>query len=158
MTPPDIVADLSRQDRKQRLDWLIAQAHQIVDDTWELHGKDRALAATCILYSGGNDSTILTHLMKDRADYAVHCNTTIGVEATRQFVRDTCQQWGLPLIEQLPPKTYRELVKERSFPGPAMHFLFYTRLKERSLEAVRSKLVSNPRRERVLFIAWPSAQ
>lgn len=153
VTPPEIVADLSQRDRELRLSRLIAQAHEIVDWAWETHGQKRQRAATCILFSGGNDSTVLAHLMRGRADYAVHCNTTIGVEATRQFVRDTCADWELPLIEQLPPKSYRELVQERAFPGPAMHFLFYARLKERSLEAVRSRLVSNPFRERVLFIA-----
>lgn len=153
VTPSDVVADLSQKDRELRLSRLIEQSHEIVDWAWRTHGVGRQLAATCILFSGGNDSTVLAHLMRGRADYAVHCNTTIGVEATRQFVRDTCMNWDLPLIEQLPPKSYRELVKERGFPGPAFHFLYYTRLKERSLEAVRNQLVSNPRKERVLYIA-----
>lgn len=153
VTPSGIVENLSRHDRELRLARLIEQAHMIVDWAWETHGVGRQLAATCILFSGGNDSTCLTHLMRCRADYAVHCNTTIGIEATREFVRETCINWDLPLIEQLPPQSYRDLVKERGFPGPAFHFLYYTRLKERSLEAVRNLLVSNPRRERVLYIA-----
>ncbi|MBF4194612.1 hypothetical protein MHAEM_21341 [Mycolicibacterium phlei] len=135
---------------------LIAQAHQIVDMAWEKHGENRKLAATCILFSGGNDSTALAHMMKGRADYAIHCNTTIGIEQTRQFVRDTCKAWGLPLLEMFPPKTYRELVtdpKNGGFPGPAMHFKMYARLKERGLEAARRQLVKNPWRERVLYIA-----
>lgn len=51
------------------------------------------------------------------------------------------------------PISYRELVIERGFPGPAMHYKMYQRLKERCLEQVRNELVPNPRRERVMFIA-----
>jgi 3'-phosphoadenosine 5'-phosphosulfate sulfotransferase (PAPS reductase)/FAD synthetase len=110
-------------------------------------------AGWCVLYSGGNDSTILAHMMRHRAAYAVHANTTIGIEQTRQFVRDTCKRWELPLLERVAPVSYRDLVLERGFPGPAMHFKMFTRLKERTLEQVRNELVGNPRRERVMFIA-----
>ena len=153
VTPPDVVATLTGPQREERVQRLIEQAHYIVDWAWEVHGVGRSLAASCVLYSGGNDSTVLSHLMRHRVDYAVHCNTTIGIEQTRQFVPDTCSSWNLELIERFPPKSYRELVKERGFPGPAMHFLMYSRIKERQLEAVRNELVSNPRKERVLFIA-----
>lgn len=155
VTPPAVVATLTGPEREIRVKNLIDQAHEIVDWAWRVHGEGRMLAASCILFSGGNDSTVLTHLMRGRVDYAVHCNTTIGIEQTRVFVRETCQAWGLDLIERFPPKTYRELVtdpKHGGFPGPAMHFKMYSRLKERSLEQVRRELVSNPRRERVLFI------
>lgn len=150
--PPEIVASLTPDQREERLTKLIAQAHKIVDKAWEL-ADGRMRAAWCILYSGGNDSTVLAHLMRDRADYAIHCNTTIGIEATRQFVRDTCKSWGLELIERVAPISYRELVLERGFPGPGRHFMMYSRLKERALDAVRRELVTNPRRERVLYIA-----
>ena len=131
---------------------LVKQAHEIVDRAWEL-ADGRMRAAWCVLYSGGNDSTILAHMMRGRADYAVHANTTIGVEDTRQFVRDTCQAWGLDLIERTAPQSYRDLVLERGFPGPAMHFKMYQRLKERALDQVRSELITDRRRQRVLFIA-----
>lgn len=156
VTPPEVVAGLTASERETRVKNLIDQAHYIVDWAWDVHGKDRQLAARCVLYSGGNDSTVLAHLMKGRVDYAVHANTTIGIEQTRQFVRDTCKGWGLELLERFPPKTYRELVtdpKNGGFPGPAMHFKMYSRLKERCLEQVRRELVQNPRRERVLFLA-----
>lgn len=158
--PPTIVASLTKPQRELRVTRLVEQAHQIVDKAWE-QAEGRMRAAWCVLYSGGNDSTVLAHLMKNRADYAVHANTTIGVEATRQFVRDTCQQWGLPLLERSAPKPYRDLVLEyipslghpRGFPGPAMHYLQFQRLKERALNQVRRELVSNPRKERLMFIA-----
>jgi 3'-phosphoadenosine 5'-phosphosulfate sulfotransferase (PAPS reductase)/FAD synthetase len=151
--PPSVIAELTADQREQRVHKLVEQAHLIVDKSWEMYAEGRMKAAWCVLYSGGNDSTILAHMMRERADYAVHANTTIGIEDTRQFVRDTCQQWGLELIERTAPVSYRDLVLERGFPGPAMHYKMFQRLKERCLEQVRNELVGNPRKERVLFIA-----
>lgn len=150
--PGAIVGSLTRPERELRVTRLVEQAHHIVDDAWKL-ADGRMRAAWAVLYSGGNDSTVLAHMMRHRVDCAIHANTTIGIEATRQFVRDTCSAWGLDLIEKSPPQTYRDLVLERGFPGPAMHFKMYARLKERALDAVRSELITNPRRERILFIA-----
>lgn len=150
--PPEVVAGLTNAQRELRVTRLVEQAHGIVDTAWKL-AEGRMRAAWCVLYSGGNDSTVLAHLMRERVDHAVHCNTTIGIEETRQFVRDTCAGWGLDLIERTAPVSYRELVLERGFPGPGMHFKMYQRLKERVLDGVRRELVADNRRERVLFIA-----
>lgn len=150
--PPSVVASLTRTEREERVTRLVEQAHEIVDTAWEL-ADGRMRAAWCLLYSGGNDSTVLAHMMRHRADYAVHANTTIGIEETRQFVRDTCADWGLPLIERTAPESYRELVLRNGFPGPAFHFRMFQRLKERQLDQVRRELVGNSRKERLLFIA-----
>lgn len=135
----------------------VSEAHKVYDDALRTHfvSTGHRLAAVCLLFSGGNDSTTLAHLFKGRADYAVHVNTGIGIEQTRQFVRDTCKTWGLPLIEEHPPpgNTYEELVVDQGFPGPAQHWKMYQRLKERALRNVRRRFVTNPRKERVLFIA-----
>lgn len=135
----------------------VAEAHGIVDRAIDEHfvSTGHRLAAVCLLFSGGNDSTTLAHMFKRRADYAVHVNTGIGIEQTRQFVRDTCKTWGLSLIEESPPPgdDYETLVIDQGFPGPAQHFKMYQRLKERALRNVRRRFVRNPRRERVLFIA-----
>jgi 3'-phosphoadenosine 5'-phosphosulfate sulfotransferase (PAPS reductase)/FAD synthetase len=151
--PPSIITELTPAQREQRMTNLINQAHSIIHTAWDKLSGGRMRAAWCVLYSGGNDSTVLAHLVRKRVDYAIHCNTTIGIEATRQFVRDTCTTWGLPLIERTAPISYRDLVIERGFPGPGHHFKMFTRLKERSLEAVRNELVEHPRRERIMFIA-----
>ena len=152
-TPIDAVARLTQPQRELRLARLIEQASSIVDEAISEHCDGKRLVASCVLFSGGNDSTVLAHMMRPRVDYAVHANTTIGIEETRQFVRDTCAEWQLPLLERQPPQSFRDLVVERGFPGPAMHFKIYQRLKERSLRSVRRELVASPRRERVLFIA-----
>ena len=110
--PPELIAELTCEQREERVSNLVKQAHEIVDRAWDL-SDGRMRAAWCVLFSGGNDSTILAHMMRHRADYAVHANTTIGIEETRQFVRDTCQTWGLELLERTGPTSYRELVLER---------------------------------------------
>lgn len=164
-------------DREHRIGELVADAHQLLSKAIEqTEGDRRRVAAIVILFSGGNDSTTLAHLFKDRATHAAHANTGIGIEQTRRFVRDTCQAWGLPLIEQHtePGYGYRDLVLGQcraktgpnkgavlwpgGFPGPASHWMMYQRLKERALEKVRNELVNNPFRERVLFLAGRRAQ
>lgn len=141
--------------RVRRVEGLIKQSHEIIDQAIDEHfvQTGHQLAGTVILYSGGNDSTTMAHLFRNKADYAAHCNTGIGIEETRQFVRDTCAAWDLPLIEVHPPVSYEELVIEQGLPGPGHHFKMYQRLKERGLRQVRRQLVKNPRRERVLFLA-----
>jgi 3'-phosphoadenosine 5'-phosphosulfate sulfotransferase (PAPS reductase)/FAD synthetase len=147
------VATLTRSQRERRLDALIADARRIYDEAVRIHvtdyrdrlGHGRELAATVVLFSGGNDSTVLAHLFRGVATHAGHANTGIGIEATRQFVRDTCTSWGLPLLERHPPagSTYRDLVLGHGFPGPGQHWKMYQRLKLRALEQI----------QRVLFLA-----
>lgn len=153
-TPDGVIATLTRSDRELRVGRLIEQAHEIYDTAVDEHLQGRELVASAVLFSGGNDSTTLAHLFKSTATHAIHANTTIGIESTRQFVRDTCEAWGIPLIEKVAPTSYRELVIERGFPGPAMHFKMYQRLKERCLDAARADLgVSNSRTKAAVFIA-----
>jgi 3'-phosphoadenosine 5'-phosphosulfate sulfotransferase (PAPS reductase)/FAD synthetase len=152
---------------------LVAEAHALLDTAIdrEVHRAGRTLAGIVILFSGGNDSTTVAHLFKGRATHAAHANTGIGIESTRQYVRDTCAAWGLPLLERRPEPGYgyRDLVLGRAraksgpkrgtilwpggFPGPAAHWLMYQRLKERALEQVRRELITNPFRQRVVFVA-----
>lgn len=131
---------------------LIAESMAIYRQAYRIATDGRSLTAVVVLVSGGNDSTILAHIFRDIATHAAHANTGIGIEQTRQYVRDTCAHWGLPVIEKH-GELYRDLVLERGFPGPAMHWKMYQRLKERALRDVRRELITNPRRERVIFLA-----
>lgn len=150
------------------VDEAIADANRIMDEAMMfVEDSGKRLVARCVLFSGGNDSSTLLHLMRPRADYAVHVNTTIGVEQTRQYVRDTCFAMNLDLIEAFPPVSYEDLVTGKArqkkdpskpqwsggFPGPGSHGFMFNRLKERALRTVRRDLVKFPRSERVLFIA-----
>jgi 3'-phosphoadenosine 5'-phosphosulfate sulfotransferase (PAPS reductase)/FAD synthetase len=152
-TDIDLIARLTLSEREERVKFLIVQADEIVQMALEAHASKHTIAGTCVLFSGGNDSTVLAHLMRKHVTHAVHCNTTIGIEETRQFVRDVCADWGLPLMEETAPVSYRELVLAHGMPGPGHHFKMFQRLKERGLRQARKRLVNNPRKERVLFLA-----
>lgn len=157
-----------------RLDALIEDANRILDQAIESAGDKRIAGIVC-LFSGGNDSTTLAHLFRDRVTHYAHANTGIGIEQTREYVRKTCADWGVPLIERTPPpgKGYEDLVLGRvrpgprgkrdlvwpgGFPGPAAHGIFFQRLKERALELIRNELVRSPRRERVIYLAGRRAE
>jgi 3'-phosphoadenosine 5'-phosphosulfate sulfotransferase (PAPS reductase)/FAD synthetase len=155
---PEQVALLTRSQREDRVRALIEQSRDILSQAIEEHvwNDGRMVAATVVLFSGGNDSTTLAHLFRQEADYFAHANTTIGIEETRDFVRNVSEEFGVSLIERKPPREsdrYRALVLDQGFPGPAMHFKMFTRLKERALEQIQSELVNNPYKERVVFIA-----
>lgn len=166
MTPDDVAA-LSPAARRERVIALTRYSRDLVArvtaeenaKTWRNRKSDddtaalRSVVGTAVLYSGGNDSTTLAHMFRDTATCAIHANTTIGIERTREFVRETCAAWGLRLIEKTAPVSFRELVMEQGFPGPAHHWKMYQRLKERPLRMARKELITDGRRERVIFIA-----
>lgn len=89
------------------------------------------------LFSGGDDSLAATlyAFAHDLADIALHIDTTIAAPATRAFVEATAEREGWPLEVYRAPVTYREIVLEHGFPGPARHPMMYRRLKERALRA-----------------------
>lgn len=129
----------------------IKQATLIIADALAEHEPVRVYA----LVSGGNDSTVVAHLAKtylpNIVNAVVHINTGIGIEQTREYVRQFVTKLNLPLIEKHAPKSYEELVLQHGFPGPAAHRYMYSWLKERSLrEVVRE--AKTKRSDRVMFI------
>lgn len=95
-------------------------------------------------FSGGRDSLAVTHWMMNNVPgcEAFHCNTGIGIERTREYVRETCRAMGWPLHEIRAKEDcgqdYDELVRKHGFPGPDGHQMMYARLKERPIrELVR---------------------
>lgn len=136
------------------LDEKIRQAHWLVDAAIHRYVtmKGKTLVARVLLYSGGNDSNLLAHLMRERVTHFAHANTGIGIEQTREHVRKVAADWGIPLIEHH-GDSYRAEVLKMGFPGPGQHGRMFQRLKERALRKVRRDLVTHGRRERVLFIA-----
>ena len=134
---------------------LLAKSNEIFESAVaEANRGRRRLTGVVILFSGGNDSTTVAHMFRDRADYAAHANTGIGIEQTRQFVRDTCREWGLPLLEGHPAEneTYRESVLKNGFPGPMQHTRMYVNLKQNTLLRIRDQLIEDPRRDRLIFL------
>lgn len=154
---PEGISKLERKERERRVELLIEDSHLILDKAIEeLVTKDNKTVAGVVgLFSGGNDSTVLCHIMSDALTHLGHANTTIGIEQTRQFVRDTAELWGIPLMEFKPPREvdhYRSLVLDQGFPGPGHHFKMYQRLKERGLHEMRRALVKD-RTQRIVFVA-----
>ena len=153
---PAQIAQMTPEERTARVELLLLESWALLRDGIErmVIADGRKVAAICVLFSGGNDSTTLAHIFKEVADYFIHVNTGIGIEQTRQYVRDTAKAWDVPLIEKHPPpgSTYEELILDQGFPGPAMHWKMYQRLKERALREARRDLIKNPRRERVVFL------
>jgi 3'-phosphoadenosine 5'-phosphosulfate sulfotransferase (PAPS reductase)/FAD synthetase len=138
---------------------LVEESHRIleaaVDRFIVQDGKE--LAGVVGLFSGGNDSTTLCHLMLNEITHLAHANTTIGIEETRCFVREVADQWGKPLLEFVPPREsdhYRSLVLAYGFPGPGHHYKMYQRLKERALNRVRKQLVTD-RSKRIVYLDGP---
>jgi len=115
-------------------------------------------------FSGGNDSIVATHFAcTEFGAAAVHCNTLIGVEKSREHARKTAARYGWHFMEARaeakgPPKThkdrktpfdqttlptgkwqdgqtaYEEFVFNFGMPGPGQHGRMYIILKERSFE------------------------
>lgn len=156
---PDEVASMTGSEREARVQALLMESQAIlnaaIDRFITQDGKE--LAGVVGLFSGGNDSTTLCHVMLDRITHLAHANTTIGIEQTRQFVRDTAAAWSKPLLEFKPPREsdhYRNLVLEHGFPGPGHHYKMYQRLKERSLIQVKKTILEGRGRSaRVVFLA-----
>lgn len=107
-------------------------------------------------FSGGRDSLAVTHWMMTNVPgcEVFHCNTGIGIERTREFVRDTCKRFDWPLHEIRAKEDcgqdYDEIVKKHGFPGPAGHSMIYARLKERPIRHM-VRLAQSKRGDRVLI-------
>lgn len=151
------VYELSYDERVERLSKLIAESYDIYEKSIQKYivEENKNLTATCVLFSGGNDSTTVLYLFKDILDHVIHINTGIGIEQTREFVRDTCSKFNLNLKEYKAAEedSYETLVMKFGFPGPANHYLMYQRLKGRPLRVARNEI--NRKRSyknRVFFI------
>lgn len=87
--------------------------------------------------SGGNGSRPAVHWAMNNVPgcEVVHINTGIGIEKTREWVRDTCAAFGWPLREiralEDCGQDYDEIVRNNGFPGPNGHMFMYRLLKER---------------------------
>lgn len=116
------------------------------------------------LFSGGNDSLPATYAttLANGFTAAVHVNTGIGVKATREFVRRTCEERGWPLLEYKAmenmradgtpdPMDYRAMCLANGFPGPFAHRFMYVKLKERQLARLERDMGATPKRQ-VLYV------
>jgi 3'-phosphoadenosine 5'-phosphosulfate sulfotransferase (PAPS reductase)/FAD synthetase len=70
------------------------------------------------------------------AESVVHIDTGIAIPEAQQFVRETCTHMGWPLECVSSKFDYTDIVLENQFPGPAVHIIMYSKLKERALRTV----------------------
>src|SRR5262252_6563634 len=97
-------------------------------------------ACLLALFSGGHDSVTSTHLAAQHPMFraVVHVNTGIGIEETREYVRQVCSDQGWPLIEECAPAGwYDQNCLTKGMPGgPMQHGIMYQRLKDDQVRAV----------------------
>lgn len=137
------------------LDEAIARSHQILDEALNAY----PIVGTYWLFSGGNDSVIVGHLLRDRYDAVLHVNTGTGIPETTHHVRDVATAWNIRLHELHPKNSYDDLVMGRviastgpnagkravwqGFPGPAGHKVMYRHLKDEPLMRFRRSIVGD---------------
>ena len=98
------------------------------------------------LFSGGHDSLVSTHeaIENGHAEEVVHINTGIGIPETREYVHEVCDEFGWPLREVESEFDYETIVLENQFPGPAVHIIMYSKLKERALRIIARETDGKP--------------
>lgn len=90
------------------------------------------------LFSGGHDSLVCTDkaMTAGYTDTVLHIDTGIGIPETREYVERVCEEQGWPLVVVSSDFEYEEIVREHGFPGPGVHIIMYSKLKERALRKV----------------------
>lgn len=122
------------------------------------------IVARLCMFSGGNDSLVLAHRMREHYDFLFHMDTGTGVDegpefSVRAFVQQFAQQIDKPLLvySPAPGDSYESVVLNLGgFPGPAGHGRVYTRLKERQEEdALRQakRIFGSSRFDAVMFLS-----
>jgi 3'-phosphoadenosine 5'-phosphosulfate sulfotransferase (PAPS reductase)/FAD synthetase len=110
-----------------------------------------------VLFSGGDDSLVLLHAATRLFDFdgVVHVNTGTGIPETTAFVHRMCDRWNLVLHELHPPESFEQVFIEEpiinGLPGPGMHHIAYSRLKERALRAFVQR-EKERWRDRIMFV------
>lgn len=131
--------------------------------------KDLKPIAVFGLFSGGHDSFSASFVASQHPSFTsiVHINTGIGIEATRDYVRDTCaaRKWKLIELKAAEnknssglddPQIYDDLILAHGFPGPGHHGKMYNRLKERALRMLAREFGANCRirdKKRILLVS-----
>jgi 3'-phosphoadenosine 5'-phosphosulfate sulfotransferase (PAPS reductase)/FAD synthetase len=86
------------------------------------------------LFSGGHDSVTSTHIASQHPSFTavVHVNTGIGIEETREYVRQVCHDQDWPLLElKAPEGLYEQRCRDHGMPGgPIQHGIMYQLLKD----------------------------
>ena len=98
------------------------------------------------LFSGGHDSLVSAYESMEHGDAekVIHIDTGIAIPEAQQFVRETCESMGWPYEFVSSKHDYEDIVRENGFPGPAVHIIMYSKLKERALRIVARETDTKP--------------
>jgi 3'-phosphoadenosine 5'-phosphosulfate sulfotransferase (PAPS reductase)/FAD synthetase len=173
------VKRLFLDDSEERIERMLTQGRKIMREAIEEHNPVAIFAG----FSGGNDSIVVTHFAcEEFGAVAIHANTMIGVEKSREHARKTAAKYGWQFLEKQsiakgPPKkrkdgsvfdpailptgkwqdgntAYEEFVFNFGMPGPGQHPRMYQILKERIFEAFRREAKSSgSRKDKVMFVS-----
>lgn len=90
------------------------------------------------LFSGGHDSLVSADksMTAGYTDTVLHIDTGIGIPDTREYVERVCEEQGWPLEVVSSDFEFEDIVREYGFPGPGVHIIMYSKLKERALRKV----------------------
>lgn len=138
-----------------------ASTPELVSEALEILAKAKEQfkpRITVAMFSGGNDSTTATYLVREHVNLAIHIDTGIGIRETGRtaldHVRRMCEAWELPLtVLRTDPSAYRDIVlnpKAKGFPGPAFHYVPYRRLKQNRVREWQSQFGG---KEKVLLVS-----
>jgi len=137
-----------------RLTHKIIEAREILQSALDEHDPQH----TYLLYSGGDDSIVSTHLSARFIPDATvaHIDTGIKFPKVTDHVRDTAARhgWALRIIknDDHRGKSWEQWCMENGMPGGASHPYLYQQLKERALEQLTRE--SKERfYDRVLFVS-----
>lgn len=109
------------------------------------------------LFSGGNDSLVATHVaMTDPetdVDRVLYLDTNSGLPENLDYVRETCAEYGWPLVVAKAPITLYEFATgegpgdrgDFGFPGPGDHSWAFRYFKERQLGHIAGEHDDPPR-------------
>lgn len=139
----------------------------IVAQAFSIHSPSKAF----VLFSGGKDSSVtLDYYWRNHPELltgALHINTGIGLQSTRDFAKAFCDERGIPFHEARAQIMFEDLVRrgwrskdgtrQRGFPGPAAHLFAYTWLKERALDAFTS-LQKDHRLDNIMLVTGVRAE
>jgi 3'-phosphoadenosine 5'-phosphosulfate sulfotransferase (PAPS reductase)/FAD synthetase len=128
-----------------------ADAWRTYSDAMMAHRPTHVFA----LFSGGNDSTVLTHWAKRqlgrRLDAAVFIDTGTALPGVREFAERFCADREIPLRIYEAGNAYNEMVGKHGFPGPAGHRYAYVLLKERQVATLVREHKQRPR-DRIMLL------
>lgn len=137
-----------------------ASALAVIDEALRQHPRTIHVFG---MFSGGDDSLTATLIASKHPRFtaAVHINTGIGIEETREFVRSTCTAQGWPLLQYRAKEDagqdYEAMVTEHGFPGPAAHYQMYRRLKERCIR-ILTRQHKKERTDRIMLVTGCRSQ